>query len=56
MPALLLRDGTDHGVDVLRLEPAAARSIGLACLDKNSLSPAARQLYRRVRSFAATLP
>ncbi|MCI6084478.1 LysR family transcriptional regulator [bacterium] len=56
MPALLLRDGADHGVDVLRLEPAAARSIGLACLDKNSLSPAARQLYRRVRSFAATLP
>ncbi|MDD6320785.1 MAG: LysR family transcriptional regulator [Oscillospiraceae bacterium] len=55
MPSLLLRDGTDHGVDVLRLEPASARSIGIACLDKNSLSPAAKQLFRRIQDFAASL-
>lgn len=54
MPELLLRDGVERGVDVLRLEPAAERSIGLACLDKNSLSPAAREFFRCVRTFAGS--
>ena len=38
---------------VLRLEPAANRSIGLACLEKNGLSPAAQQFWQRVRAYAA---
>lgn len=33
MPELMFKTGTDpHGCQVLRLEPAATRSIGLACL------------------------
>ena len=56
MPQLLLtRPSQETGVQVLALEPAAGRSIGLACLDKNALSPAAREFTRRVRAFAKTL-
>lgn len=44
MPELMFKTGTDpHGCQVLRLEPAATRSIGLACLARGALSPAARQ-------------
>ena len=40
MPELLLTRGdTAPGVQVLALEPPAMRSIGIACLDQNSLSP-----------------
>lgn len=56
MPELLLTRGdTAPGVQVLALEPPAMRSIGIACLDQNSLSPAAREFARRARNFAATL-
>lgn len=56
MPQLLLtQPSRKNGVQVLALEPAAGRSIGLACLDKNGLSPAAREFARRVRAFAKTL-
>ena len=55
MPQLLLtRPSRETGVQVLALEPAAGRSIGLACLDKNGLSPAAREFARRVRDFSKT--
>ena len=40
---------------VLRLEPASSRVIGLACLDKNGLSPAAQQFWQRVRDYAKGL-
>lgn len=55
MPEMILktRRYRDEPIDILRLEPAASRNIGLACLDKNSLSPAARQFWYRVREFAA---
>lgn len=56
MPQLLLtRPSSETGVQVLALEPAAGRRIGLACLDQNGLSPAAREFARRVRNFAKTL-
>ena len=56
MPQLLLtRPSSETGVQVLTLEPAAERRIGLACLDKNGLSPAAKEFARRVRIFAKTL-
>ena len=57
MPQMILgtRRYREEPIDILQLEPAASRSIGLACLDKNSLSPAARQFWYRVRAFAATL-
>lgn len=56
MPELLLtRRGAAPGVQVLALDPPAVRSIGLACLDKNSLSPAAREFVRRAREFAKDL-
>lgn len=56
MPQLLLtRPSRETGVQVLALEPAAGRNIGLACLDKNGASPAAREFARRVRAFARTL-
>lgn len=55
MPEMILktRRYREEPIDILRLEPAASRNIGLACLDKNSLSPAARQFWYRVREFAA---
>lgn len=54
MPEMILktRRYREEPIDILRLEPAASRNIGLACLDKNSLSPAARQFWYRVREFA----
>lgn len=57
MPELILKSRPDayRGFDILRLEPAASRTIGLACLDKNSLSPAARQFFVRVQQFAQGL-
>ena len=56
MPQMLLtRQGVADAVQVLRLEPAAGRCIGLACLDRNSLSPAAREFVRRVQQFAGRL-
>lgn len=56
MPQLLLtRQGAAAGVQVLTLDPPAGRGIGLACLDQNSLSPAAREFSRRVREFARRL-
>lgn len=56
MPELMFKTGTDpHGCQVLRLEPAATRSIGLACLARGALSPAARQFSARARAYAASL-
>lgn len=55
MPELMLRGKTGTDYEMLRLEPAAHRSIGLACLDRNSLSPAARQFMTRVHEFAKGL-
>ena len=56
MPELMLRGREGSGdYDILRLEPAAHRGIGLACLDRNSLSPAARQFLHRAHGFAAGL-
>ena len=57
LPRLILRryDSRMEGFQVLRLEPASSRSIGMACLDKNGLSPAARQFWRRARDYAASL-
>lgn len=50
MPELMFKTGTDpHGCQVLRLEPAATRSIGLACL--------ARGRFPRLHArFAAPRP
>lgn len=57
MPQLILKRYSQFADDVtvLRLEPASSRSIGMACLDKNGLSPAAQQFWNRVRSYAAGL-
>ena len=56
MPELMFKRGTDHsGCQVLRLEPAAKRSIGLACLSRGSLSPAARQFVACAREYAETV-
>ena len=56
MPELMFKTGADpHGCQVLRLEPAATRSIGLACLARGALSPAARQFAARARAYAASL-
>ena len=53
MPELMFKTGTDpHGCQVLRLEPAATRSIGLACLARGALSPAARQFAAKVSGGA----
>lgn len=57
MPQLLLKRRESYGaeLEILRLDPAASRSIGLACLEQNSLSPAAKQFWNRARDFAADL-
>lgn len=57
MPELILKGSTSEetGCQILRLEPGFSRRIGLACLDRNSLSPAAREFWRRTRAFAAKL-
>lgn len=56
MPELMLKDRSMAGdCNVLRLEPAARRTIGLAFLARGSLSPAARQFLARARAYAAKL-
>ena len=43
MPELMFKEGAaSAGCQVLQLEPAAKRTIGLACLSRGVLSPAAR--------------
>lgn len=58
MPELIFKKGVyapDHRYQVLPMKPAFARGIGLACLDRNSLSPAAREFWRRTKKFATQL-
>lgn len=56
MPELMFKAGAGYGgCQVLRLEPAAARCIGLACQARGALSPAARQFAARARVYAAQL-
>ena len=56
MPELMFKMGTDHsGCQVLRLEPAAGRSIGVACLSRRGLSPAASRFIEHARAYAQTL-
>lgn len=57
MPRLILSHYQQRAdvFTVLRLEPASSRVIGLACLDKNGLSPAAWQFWQRVRDYAKGL-
>lgn len=57
LPRLILQRYRRKGdsFQILRLEPGANRSIGMACLDTNGLSPAARQFWQRVREYAAAL-
>ena len=44
MPELMFKEGAaSAGCQVLQLEPAAKRSIGLACLSRGALSPAAKE-------------
>ncbi len=57
MPELILKKKENRTKDfsILRLEPAACRTIGMACLDKGGLSPAARQFWQTIRAFTAAL-
>lgn len=56
MPELMLKNGAARsGCQVLRLEPAARRSIGVACLSQSGMSPAARRFVEHTRRFAETL-
>ncbi len=56
MPELILKSvPIARAYQVLRLEPAFSRDIGMACLDRAVLSPAAREFWRRVRAFTAEL-
>lgn len=56
MPELMFKMGTDYtGCQVLRLEPAAGRSIGIACLSRRGLSPAASRFIEHARAYAATM-
>ena len=56
MPELMFKMGTDYsGCQVLRLEPAAGRSIGVACLSRSGLSPAASRFIEHARSYAQTM-
>ena len=53
MPELMFKEGAaSAGCQVLQLEPAAKRSIGLACLSRTALSPAAREFVNHARKFA----
>lgn len=53
MPELMFKEGAaSAGCQVLQLEPAAKRSIGLACLSRTALSPAARAFVNHARKFA----
>ena len=57
MPELILKtkENRERDISILKLEPTACRTIGLACQDKKGLSPAARQFWHRMRAFAAKL-
>lgn len=55
MPELMLRGEKQAEYDILRLEPSAHRGIGIACLDRHSLSPAARQFLARAKDYASGL-
>ena len=56
MPELMFKMGTDHsGCQVLRLEPAAGRTIGVAFLSRSGLSPAASRFIEHARRYAQTL-
>lgn len=55
MPELIFKSkvySNDPRCQILSMQPAFARGIGLACLDRQSLSPAAREFWRRTRDFA----
>ena len=53
MPELMFKEGAaSAGCQVLQLEPAAKRTIGLACLSRTALSPAAREFVKHAREFA----
>ena len=53
MPELMVKEGAaSAGCQVLQLEPAAKRTIGLACLSRTALSPAAREFVEHARAFA----
>lgn len=53
MPELMFKEGAaSAGCQVLQLEPAAKRTIGLACLSRGVLSPAAREFVKHEREFA----
>ena len=53
MPELMFKEGAaSAGCQVLQLEPAAKRTIGLACLSRTALSPAAREFVEHARAFA----
>lgn len=53
MPELMFKEGAaSAGCQVLQLEPAAKRTIGLACLSRGVLSPAAREFVKHAREFA----
>lgn len=56
MPELMFKTGTDpHGCQVLRLEPAATRSIGLACLARGRFPRLHARFAARARAYAASL-
>ena len=49
MPELMFKEGAaSAGCQVLQLEPAAKRTIGLACLSRTALSPAARPVAQAI--------
>lgn len=53
MPELMFKEGAaSAGCQVLQLVPAAKRTIGLACLSRTALSPAAREFVEHARAFA----
>ena len=52
MPELMFKEGAaSAGCQVLQLEPAAKRTIGLACLSRTALSPAAREFVEHARAL-----
>ncbi len=51
MPTLTAK-GLEGGLRVLKLKPSEHRVIGLSALDKNMLSPAAKELYKCICDFA----
>lgn len=56
MPELMFKHGADYcGCQVLRLEPVAKRSIGVACLAKSGLSPAGKQFLNHLRRYSKTM-